>query len=51
MPPVLLCNISDVVAVINEEKAQWVSRILEILGVPEEVLKISDIDEYRNRIL
>ena len=50
MASIVLCNISDVVSVIAEEKTKWVHSILEALGVQEDTFKLTNIDEYRNKM-
>lgn len=47
MSNVILCNLSDANAIIEEERLYWVFDVLEYVGIPEEVFDAESIDEYR----
>lgn len=47
MGNIILCNLSDVVQVVSEERLNWIYSVLNALNVPEEVLDFSDIRDFR----
>ena len=47
MQTTILCELSDAVALINEERLSWTFSVLEALGIPKEVFSSKSIDEYR----
>lgn len=47
MSDTILCNISDAKNVIDEARNEWIQEVLSMLNVPEEVLEIRDIREFR----
>ena len=47
MSNVILCNLSDAKKVIDEERFLWITNILTLLNVPDEIIEASDINEYR----
>lgn len=47
MSGVILCNLSDIRQLINEERQYWLFDLLDALGVPDEVYDAGSIDEYR----
>lgn len=47
MSDTILCNISDAVQIVKEERDIWTIDVLLSLGIPEEIIESSnDIDEY-----
>jgi len=50
MSNTILCNLSDVLDIIEEERLYWANDVLDALGVPEEVYDSKSIDEYRENM-
>jgi hypothetical protein len=50
MQSIVLCDLSDAVSVIDEERFNWVSDIIGALNVPEEIFDAKTIDEYRDKM-
>jgi hypothetical protein len=47
MSSIVLCNLSDAVSVIAEEREQWTLGVLASLGVSEDLVGAANIDEFR----
>ena len=47
MGQVILCNLSDANQLIDEARIDWTYGVLYSLGVPEDMLDPSDIQEFR----
>ncbi|MFA5023360.1 MAG: hypothetical protein WC523_00185 [Patescibacteria group bacterium] len=50
MQKIILCNLSDSVSVLNEERLAWINNILEDLKIAREILNLKNIDEFRNEM-
>lgn len=50
MSNIILCNISDALDIISEERLYWINDVLDALGVPEETYNVSNIDKYRENM-
>lgn len=47
---VILCNLSDAKAVIEEEKINWIFKIFDYLNIPKETFDYKTLDEYRENM-
>ena len=47
MAKVILCNLSDVNKVVEEERLYWVFDVLETLNVPDSIFDATDIRDFR----
>ena len=47
MSAIVLCNLSDVNEIIEEERLSWMNDVFDALEIPDEVFDVSNISEYR----